>query len=132
MSELKVPVTDNDHILGKNDAPITLVEYGDYQCPACGLAFPITKLIQKKFGEKLRFVFRHFPLTDVHPYAEVAAETAEFAGEHNKFWEMHDQIYMNQNELGLPLLFEIAKKINLSENELEHSLQNSTYKSKIK
>ena len=80
MSVLQVPVTSDDHIHGDPHAPITLVEYGDYECPACGLAFPIVKAVQKHFGKRLQFVYRHFPLTQVHPHAESAAETAEFAG----------------------------------------------------
>ena len=132
MSNLKVPVNDADHTQGNKNAPITLVEYGDYQCPACALAFPIIKRLQKHFGKNLLFVFRQFPLIEIHPYAEVAAETAEFAGQHNKFWEMHDFIYTHQQELGLPLLFELTQSLNLSETELQFELQNGTFKGKIK
>ena len=79
-----------DHRQGDLDAPSTLVEYGDYQCPSCRQAYPIVKRVQKHFGKRLLFVFRNFPLSEMHPYAEPAAETAEFAGAHHKFWEMHD------------------------------------------
>ena len=84
MPILKVPVTDADHSEGGDaKAPVTLVEYGDYECPACGEAFPIVKAVQKHFGRRLRFVFRNFPLTQIHPEAESAAETAEFAAGHS-------------------------------------------------
>ncbi len=76
-----------------------MVEYGDYECPHCGHAYPIVQQVQKHFGAKLRFVFRNFPLTELHPHAEAAAETAEFAGAHGKFWEMHDAIFENQRRL---------------------------------
>ena len=80
MGTLKVPVTPRDHIRGFDNAQATLVEYGDYECPACGAAYPVVNLVLEHFGPRLRFVFRHFPLTQVHPYAEPAAETTEFAG----------------------------------------------------
>jgi hypothetical protein len=88
MGTLKVPVTRHDHIRGPANAPVTLVEYGDYECPGCGAAYPIVNLVLEHFGPRLRFVFRHFPLTQVHPNAEPAAESAEFAGAHGLFWDM--------------------------------------------
>lgn len=132
MATFKVPVNDKDHIQGNINAPITLVEYGDYQCPYCGEAFPIIKRIQKHYGDNLRFVFRNFPLTEVHPFAEVSAETAEFAGAHNQFWEMHDLIYTNQDRLAIPLLLELTKSLNLSTTKLQEALQEGTYQEKIK
>jgi len=84
MATLKVPVGPADHSQGPADAPVTLVEYGDYECPHCGRAYPIVKALQKKFGKQLRFVFRNFPLREVHPNAEAAAETAEFAATHGQ------------------------------------------------
>src|SRR2546421_10571611 len=102
MSLLKVPVSLNDHIQGDENALVTLVEYGDYECPYCGRAYPVVKTVQKHFGPQLRFVFRNFPLTQIHPLAEPAAEAAEFAGSRGRFWEMHDGIYENQERLSLP------------------------------
>jgi hypothetical protein len=96
MANLKPPVTSEDHIQGPEDAPVTLVEYGDYECPHCGRAYAIIKRVQKHFGKSLRFVFRNFPLSELHPQAESAAETAEFAGARGKFWEMHDLLFENQ------------------------------------
>lgn len=132
MATLKTPITAADHIQGNMDAPVTLVEYGDYQCPYCGAAYPLIKRIQKHFGDKLKLVFRNFPLTEAHPYAEVAAETAEFANAHNKFWEMHDLLYENQDQLGPDLLIELAEKLKLSVDELKSSLQSHQYLDKIK
>lgn len=132
MTILKTPIDEDDHILGNRNAVITLLEYGDYECPSCGLAFPIVKRVQKYFGNKLKFVFRNFPLTEIHPHAEIAAETAEFAGAHNHFWEMHDQIFINQGQLGMPLFLDLIKKLKLPENEFENALINGLYKERIK
>jgi protein-disulfide isomerase len=96
---LTPPVSARDHAQGPAGAPITLVEFGDYQCPYCGDAYPVVKRLQKALGKKLRFVFRNFPLTQAHPYALVAAEAAEAAALQGKFWEMHDLIYENQSQL---------------------------------
>lgn len=131
MATLKVPVTKDDHIQGNENALITLVEYGDYQCPYCGTAFAIIKGLQSSFGKDLRFVFRNFPLQEVHPYAKVAAEIAEFAGEKGLFWEMHDLIYENQENLGMPLLIELTQTIGLPIKDLEIALENEKYVSKI-
>src|SRR4030081_2755589 len=132
MSVLKAPVTPRDHILGPANAPVTLVEYGDYECPHCGAAQPIIKLVLEHFGKNIRFVFRHFPLSQVHPSAEAAAESAEFAGAHRRFWEMHDGIYENQDRLGLPLLFALAEALGLSEPDLRAALLNGTYAPQVK
>jgi protein-disulfide isomerase len=127
MSILKVPVTPHDHIAGKDDAPATLVEYGDYECPACGAAHPIVNRLRQHFGDELRFVFRHFPLKEIHPNAESAAETAEFAGEHDRFWQMHEAIYANQGQLGAPLLIALAAQLRLPVADLEGALANGNY-----
>jgi protein-disulfide isomerase len=97
---LTMPVTeDRDHIQGPADAAVTLVEYGDYECPYCGAAYPIIKQVQARMGERLRFVFRNFPITTSHPHAEQAAEAAEAAASQGRFWEMHDVLYENQERL---------------------------------
>ena len=132
MGTLKVPVTLHDHVKGPATAPVTLVEYGDYECPGCGAAYPIVNLVLKHFGPKIRFVFRHFPLTQVHPNAEPAAETAEFAGAHRLFWEMHDGIYENQERLSPQLLFALANALGLSDAELRDVLLSEKYGPKIK
>ena len=132
MSILHAPVTSADHIQGELDAPVVLVEYGDYQCPYCGDAFPIVKALQRRFGEQLCLVFRNFPLAQSHPEAEGAAETAEFAGAHARFWAMHDALYENQTELGLPLYRELAGALNLSPNSLVEALESGKFRSKVR
>ncbi len=94
------------------------MEYGDYECPYCGSAYPIVKRIQKHFGKRLRFVFRNFPIVDSHPHAGIAAMTAEFAAAHNKFWEMHDIFYENQESLDLNDLLTYAKSLDLSPKQI--------------
>ncbi|HMB96233.1 MAG TPA: thioredoxin domain-containing protein [Tepidisphaeraceae bacterium] len=129
---LKIPITADDHIQGDAKAPIILVEYGDYQCPHCGHAYPIVQRVQKHFGKKLAFVFRNFPLSEIHPNAEAAAETAEFAGANKKFWDMHDAIFENQRNLGPELLLELAEKLKLSAADLEKSLEAEEYAPRVK
>jgi protein-disulfide isomerase len=129
---LKVPVTAEDHIRGPKNAPVTLVEYGDYECPHCGRAHPIVEAVREHFGDTLRFVFRHFPLKEVHPHAEAAAEAAEYAGAHGRFWEMHDGIYENQDRLGLPLLFALAETLRLSEAALHQALVTGQFEPKVR
>src|SRR5262245_2228005 len=92
-ARLSLPVSERDHSQGPLDAVVTLVEYGDYECPHCGRAYPIVKAIQKRLGSRLRFVFRNFPLGELHPHAQHAAEAAEAATAQGKFWEMHDVIF---------------------------------------
>jgi len=131
-TRLKVPVTSNDHIQGDEAAPVTLMEYGDYQCPYCGAAYYIIKELQKNYGPQLRFVFRNFPLTEVHPLAEPAAEVAEFAGNHRRFWEMHDGLYENQDSLGLPLFVELAEEFDLPVEDLRQALVDHEFSNKIR
>lgn len=99
MSRLIPPLGLRDHTVGPADAPLTLVEYGDFECPHCGRAYPIVKEIQRTLGDDLRFAYRHFPLVKVHPHAEHAAEMAEAAGQHSLFWPMHDLLFENQEAL---------------------------------
>src|SRR5437773_539216 len=96
---LTLPVGERDHVEGPSNARMVLVEYGDYQCPYCGAAYPIVKRVQKELGTRLQFVFRNFPITTSHPQAEWAAETAEAAAAHGRIWEMHDTPYENQRSL---------------------------------
>ena len=110
---LTPPVSARDHIEGRDDAPVTLVEYGDYQCPYCGEAHQVIKRLQKALAKKLRFVFRNFPLTHAHPYAMMAAETAEAAALQGKFWQMHDFIFENQESLAPEALPAWANELGL-------------------
>src|ERR1700689_3483100 len=132
MTKLSVPVSAKGHRQGDTEAPCTLVEYGDYQCPSCGQAYPIVKRVQKHYGKRLRFVFRHFPLTQMHPFAEPAAETAEFAGAHKKFWEMHDLLYENQDRLDLALLPLLAEQLKLSASDLANALNQGTARPRVR
>lgn len=132
MSTLKPPVGAADHAQGPESAPVTLVEYGDYECPYCGAAYPVVKRLQKHYGNRLRFVFRNFPLTNAHPHAELAAETAEFAGAHEKFWEMHDLLYENQDRLGISLFEQLADSLQLPLDGLAQALQSHQFKSRVR
>ena len=98
-SNITLPIANRDHIQGPLDAPFALVEYGDFECPYCGEAYPTVKAIRKRLGDRLCFAFRNFPLTNMHPHAEHAAEAAEAAGARGRFWEMHDVLFENQDAL---------------------------------
>src|SRR5882757_9672269 len=129
---LKIPVTAEDHIQGEADAEIVLVEYGDYECPHCGHAYPIVKRVQKHFGKRLGFIFRNFPLSEMHPNAESAAEAAELAGAKGRFWEMHDGIFENQDRLSVALLTELVAGLGLSPEDLVSDLQSHVYAPRVK
>ncbi len=131
MATLKVPVTADDYAQGKSNAAVTLVEYGDYECPHCGHAYPIVKQLQEHFGSKLRVVYRNFPLREMHPNAESAAESAEFAGAQGKFWEMHDLLFENQEQLGGSLYLALAKTLGLSPAALVKALESEEYVEKV-
>ena len=132
MTKLTVAVSAKDHIQGDPKAPVTLVEYGDYQCPSCGQAYPIVKRLQKHFGKRLAFVFRNFPLSQIHQYAEPAAETAEYAGIHHKFWEMHDLLYENQGSLDDGLFLELSQQLNLDIDKLTQALESKQFEPRVK
>ncbi|WFE41682.1 DsbA family protein [Micromonospora sp. WMMD998] len=98
-ARLRVPVTERDHVRGPSDAPVTIVEYGDFQCRYCGAAYPNLAEVLRQRADTVRLAYRHFPITNVHPHAENAAETAEAAGARGRFWEMHDWLYEHQDQL---------------------------------
>ncbi len=131
MSNLRIPAGPADHIQGPADAPVTLVEYGDYECPYCALAFPSVRRVQRRFATQLRFVFRHFPLTEVHPFAEAAAEAAEYAAAHDCFWQMHDGLYSNQDQLGVTLIFALGATLGLSDGGLRDAMASRRFSAKI-
>lgn len=110
---LTVPVSKRDHVLGLATAPVTLVEYGDYECPYCGAAHRSVERVLQVMGNDLRFAFRHFPLSQIHPHAYQAAEAAEAAGAQGRFWEMHDLLFENQDRLGLRDLIGYAGALGL-------------------
>jgi protein-disulfide isomerase len=130
---LKVPVTAADHVQGElATALVTLVEYGDYECPHCGHAYPIVKQVQRHFGGRVAFAFRNFPLSEIHPHAEAAAETAEFAAAHDRFWEMHDALFENQASLGPALLRGLSGALGLSQESLEFALAGKQYAERVR
>jgi protein-disulfide isomerase len=129
---LKIPVSTEDHVQGPGNAGVTLVEYGDYQCPYCGRAYPVVKRLQRHFGAGLRFVFRNFPLTELHPHAESAAETAEFAGARNQFWAMHDLLFENQEHLGGPLYLELVERLQLPATDLIEALKERSFALRVR
>lgn len=131
MSTLKPEVSLNDHIQGNDTASITIVEFGDYQCPYCGNAYPIVKEIEETFGHQIKFVFRNFPLANAHPYALPAAIAAEAAALQNKYWEMHDALYENQYRLGDELFAELAETIGLDLEQFEKDSASETLTQKI-
>jgi protein-disulfide isomerase len=116
------PVSDRDHARGPPTAPITIVEYGDYECPSCLNAVPIIREVRRLLGDQLRFVFRHFPQSSIHPHASVAAEAAEAAAEQGKFWEMHEALFGHQNELAEIDLSHLALSLGLEIYKFETSL----------
>ena len=130
-SILKPAVNSNDHIWGNINAPIELVEYGDYQCEHCGHAYPIIKAVQQEMGSNLKFVFRNFPLSEVHPDAFKAAVAAEAAALQKKFWEMHDIIYENQERLTWEDLFLYADKIGLNLKLFKDDIRKDTIIAKV-
>jgi protein-disulfide isomerase len=113
-----LPQARRDHLQGPIDAPIALVEYGDYECPYCGEAYPIIKAVQEQLGDRLCFAFRNFPLVNAHPHAQHAAEAAEAAGVQGKFWEMHDLLFENQNALEDEDLAQYATALGLDARRL--------------
>lgn len=125
-------VNKNDHVMGPADAPIELIEYADYQCPYCKKAYYIVKDIQQRLGDNVRFVFRNFPLTDLHPQALHAAIAAEIAASHGKFWEMHDLLFEHQNTLDDYHLLEYAKRVGINSVEFETDFSKDRFYQKVK
>src|ERR1700679_3868809 len=130
--KLTPKVGKHDHLQGPDTASITLVEYGDYECPYCGEEYPIVKAIQKRLGKRLRYGFRHFPLANAHPHAEHAAEAAEAAGAQGKFWEMHDTLYENQDALGEERIMRLAQELKLDVKTFVSDLETRKFKDRVR
>ncbi len=130
--ELSMPVSERDHIQGRTDAKIVLVEYGDYQCPHCGHAYPIVKQLQEDFGDQLAFVFRNFPLAQMHAQAFKAAEAAEIGSDYGKFWEMHDIIFENQENLDELNLLRYASTVGIDGAEFMTKLEQDSKAARVK
>ena len=132
MSRLTTPVSEADHRSGPEDAPVTLVEYGDFECPHCGTAYPIVEHVRGKMGARLQFVFRHFPLTEAHPHAMHAAEAAEAAGAQGKFWHMHGMLFEHQDALEDADLFRYAKALHLDGKRFAGELASEAHAARIR
>jgi protein-disulfide isomerase len=132
MSTLTVPVRRQDHVRGPANAPVTLVEYGDFECPFCGRAYYVLKEIENEVGPQLRVAFRYFPLTSIHPHAEAAALAAEAAGVQEKFWEMHDLLFENQDSLEDEDLLEYAESLELDMVEFQDALRTGRVLPRVK
>ncbi|MEO8005646.1 MAG: thioredoxin domain-containing protein [Betaproteobacteria bacterium] len=128
---LAVPVNKTDHSIGSHSAKVVLVQYGDFECPTCGQAYPAVKMLLKKFGHQMCFVFRHFPLTGPHPNAEPAAEAAEAAGAQHKFWQMHDLLYENQTHLKPKNLRHYAEQIELDLERYDYEIKDQVYRQRV-
>jgi protein-disulfide isomerase len=132
-AKLTLPVSeDRDHIQGAAEAPATLLEYGDYECPFCGAAYTIVKEVQSRLGDRLRFVFRNFPITTSHPHAELAAEAAEAADAQRKFWEMHDLLYESQQHLEAADLHRYAEQLGLDVGRFDNELARHVHAERVR
>lgn len=131
MSKLKRAVNADDHQLGNLNGAVTLVEYGDFECPHCRRAHPFIKRLLKEKGKELHFVFRHFPLGEIHPNAHAAAQVAEAAGKQDKFWEMHDLIFENQDKLSAAFLLTLAEDLKLDLRQLAVDIKSEKVLKKI-
>ena len=129
---LTVPVGPADHVVGPSGATVTLVEYGDLECPNCKQAAPIVKLLLQKFPDTLQFAFRHFPLEGVHPNAELAAEAAECAGAQGRFWQMHDLLFENQQHLQQDHLVGYAQELQLDMARFRAELGDHVYLQRVR
>jgi len=123
---------ERDHVRGSADAAVTLVEYGDFQCPYCGEAYTVVRELQERFGDQLRFVFRHMPLADLHPRAPFAAEAAEAAAAQERFWEMHDRLFEHRLELDDGDLREHAEAVGVPDRErFDAELRDGIHKTRV-
>ncbi len=123
---LAVPVGPDDHVRGPADAVVTLVEYGDFECPYCGVAYSVVKALEQQYTGKLRVAFRSFPLQQ-HRHAQAAAEAAEFAADHDAFWELHDMLFEHQRALDETHLLGYVRNLGLDAAALAETLREHTY-----
>ncbi|MGH9883616.1 MAG: DsbA family protein [Pyrinomonadaceae bacterium] len=129
---LKNAVSERDHVSGSQTAPVTLLEYGNFECIHCGRAYPVIKNVQKLLGNNLRFAFRHFPTVQTHPHSLRAAEASEAAGAQGKFWEMHDQLFTHQEALEDHNLSSYAKRVGLDTESFSREMMANTFLKQIK
>jgi protein-disulfide isomerase len=131
-TDLAVPVTEIDHVLGAKHAPITIVEYGDFECPTCKQAASTVKLLLEQFAGRIRVAYRHFPLEAEHPHALHAAEAAEAAGAQGKFWQMHDLLFEHQSHLNLRRLHSYAEQLQLDMVRFTAEMNDEIYLQRIR
>jgi protein-disulfide isomerase len=129
---LTYPVPHRDHIQGPTNAPVALLEYGDFECPICGEIYPVIKAIQQELGDGLCFAYRHFPLANVHPHSESAAEAAEAAAAQDSFWSMHDLLFENQSALEDQNLAHYASMLELDVPRFMTELLAGTYRRRVR
>ena len=132
LSSLLLPIRPIDHVHGREDAPYTLVEYGDYECPDCGRLYVILRDLQREIASRLRVVFRHYPLSGVHRFAQQAAEAAEAAGAQGKFWEMHTVLFERQQALRTKDLIRYAEELALDVERFRDELKNERYSERVR
>jgi protein-disulfide isomerase len=131
MPELRFPIGEDDHVIGRADAPVTFLEYGDYQCPHCQAAQPVVAGLVRHYAGDLRFAYRHFPLVTIHAYAKPAAESAEYAGSRGRFWEMHEALFANGQRLSIPTLLLLADQLGLEAAALREALATGSFAHKV-
>ena len=132
LSKLLLPIQPDDHVQGSPDARYTLVEYGDYECPACGQLFVTLRKLSAELEGELRLVFRHYPRSGVHTHAQQAAEAAEAANAQGRFWEMHDLLFENQNALSTKDLYRYADRLSLESQRFRNELKHRTYEDLVR
>ena len=128
---LLAPDPTTDHILGPPSAAVTVVEFGDFECPSCRQAHPAVQFMLQHFGQRVRFVFRHFPLREVHAHAELAAEAAEAAGAQGRFWPYFDLLFNHQNQLDPSHLGSYAAQLGLDMPRFENALKDGVYRQRV-
>jgi protein-disulfide isomerase len=129
--KLTLPVSGRDHTLGPANAPATLLEYGDYECPHCRAAYPVVEALRERLGDILQFAYRHFPLSQIHPHALLAAEAAEAAGAQGEFWEMHDALFTHQDALDGAHLMLYAAAIGLDTGAFQRDLETQAHAGRV-
>lgn len=129
--QLTPDVGEGDHVRGAANATVTVVEYGDFECPFCGEAYGVVRDLERRYGDQTRFVFRHFPLPEVHPYAQRAAEASEAAAVQGRFWEMHDYLFEHQPSLAVPDLLRYAADLGFDVDRVRTELDERAYRDRV-
>jgi protein-disulfide isomerase len=127
----KTPISEDDWILGAPDAPVTILEYGDFECPYCGMAHPVLQSLVAENQETIRLIYRHFPITNIHPHAFPAAEAAEAAGAQGRFWEMHDMLFTHQDQLEDDDLVAYAAALDLNVERFDQEMRGHRHRYEV-